>query len=88
MPCFQACPLPYHERYWSLDQELLHPKKTGALPKEGDEEAKRTNEIKMAIPLLDTINIEGKVITADALLTQRAFADYQGEHVKLTITLP
>ena len=30
----------------------------------------------MAIPLLDTIDIEGKVITADALLTQRAFADY------------
>jgi predicted transposase YbfD/YdcC len=30
----------------------------------------------MAAPLLDTINIQGKVITADALLTQRAFADY------------
>jgi predicted transposase YbfD/YdcC len=30
----------------------------------------------MAIPLLDAIDIEGKVITADALLTQRAFADY------------
>ncbi len=46
------------------------------LPKEGDEEAKQTNEIKMAVPLLDPINIEGKVITADALLTQRTFADY------------
>jgi predicted transposase YbfD/YdcC len=30
----------------------------------------------MAIPLLDAIDIEGKVITADALLTQRAFANY------------
>jgi predicted transposase YbfD/YdcC len=30
----------------------------------------------MAAPLLDPINIEGKVITGDALLTQRAFADY------------
>ncbi len=30
----------------------------------------------MAIPLLDAIDIEGKVITADALLTQRGFADY------------
>lgn len=30
----------------------------------------------MAIPLLDAIDIEGKVITADALLTQRKFADY------------
>jgi predicted transposase YbfD/YdcC len=55
---------------------LLHPKKVGALPKEGDEEAKRTNEIKTAIPLLDGIDIKGKVITADALLTQRDLADY------------
>lgn len=30
----------------------------------------------MAAPLLDPIDIEGKVITADALLTQRTFADY------------
>lgn len=30
----------------------------------------------MAIPLLDAIDIEGKDITADALLTQRNFADY------------
>lgn len=30
----------------------------------------------MAAPLLDPINIQDKVITADALLTQRAFADY------------
>jgi predicted transposase YbfD/YdcC len=46
------------------------------LPQEGNEEAKRTNEIKMAIPLLDGIDIKGKVITADALLTQRDLADY------------
>lgn len=30
----------------------------------------------MAIPLLDGIDIKGKVITADALLTQRDLADY------------
>ena len=30
----------------------------------------------MAIPLLDAIDIEGKDITADALLTQRKLADY------------
>jgi len=30
----------------------------------------------MAAPLLDPINIKGKVITADALLTQRTFAEY------------
>ncbi len=41
-----------------------------------DEEVKRTNEIKTTIPLLDAIDIEGKDITADALLTQRTIADY------------
>jgi predicted transposase YbfD/YdcC len=46
------------------------------LPVAGDDETKRTNEIKMAAPLLDTIDIQGKDITADALLTQRAFARY------------
>jgi hypothetical protein len=46
------------------------------LPVEGDEELKRTNEIGMAIPLLDAIDIQGKDITADALLTQRKLADY------------
>jgi predicted transposase YbfD/YdcC len=48
----------------------------GALPVEGRQELKRTNEIKMAIPLLDAIDIAGKDITADALLTQRKFAAY------------
>jgi predicted transposase YbfD/YdcC len=41
-----------------------------------NEKVKRTNEIKTAIPLLDTIDIQGKEITADALLTQRKIADY------------
>ena len=41
-----------------------------------DQQGKRTNEIKTAIPLLDAIDIEGKEITADALLTQRKIADY------------
>jgi predicted transposase YbfD/YdcC len=40
------------------------------------EELKRTNEIKMAIPLLEAIDIQGKQVTADALLTQRKLADY------------
>jgi len=49
----------------------------GTLPVEGETEAlKQTNEIGMAIPLLDAIAIEGKDITADALLTQRKFARY------------
>ena len=48
----------------------------GALPVEGDEAVKQTNEIKMAIPLLDAIDIENKDITADALLTQRTIAGY------------
>ena len=46
------------------------------MPIEGNEELKRTNEIGMAIPLLDAIDIKGKDITADALLTQRKLADY------------
>ena len=55
---------------------MLRPKKVGVLPQEGNEELKRTNEIKTAIPLLDAIDIQGKVITADALLTQRGIANY------------
>ena len=47
----------------------------GALPVD-DETVKRTNEIKTAIPLLSAIDIAGKEITADALLTQRSFAAY------------
>jgi len=46
------------------------------LPVEGSEEVKRTNEIKTVIPLLEAIDIAGKAISADALLTQRALADY------------
>ena len=38
--------------------------------------SKGTNEIKVAVPLLDAIEIQGKDITADALLTQRKFAAY------------
>ena len=48
----------------------------GALPVEKRDEVKRTNEIKMAIPLLDALEIKGKEISADALLTQRRFARY------------
>lgn len=55
---------------------MCHPKKVGALPVEGREETKQTNEIGMFIPLLDGIDIQGKDITADALLTQRHLADY------------
>jgi len=48
----------------------------GPLPVEGREEVKRTNEIKTVIPLLEAIDIEGKEVSADALLTQRKLADY------------
>jgi predicted transposase YbfD/YdcC len=50
----------------------------GTLPVEGKgkEESKRTNEIKTAIPLLEAIAIEGKEVSADALLTQRELAEY------------
>jgi predicted transposase YbfD/YdcC len=55
---------------------MLHPKKVGTLPVKDSEEVKRTNEIKFAIPLLASIDIEGKDLTADALLTQRKIAQY------------
>jgi hypothetical protein len=45
-------------------------KKVGTLPVAGSDEQKRTNEIGMAIPLLETCDIAGKDITGDALLTQ------------------
>ena len=48
----------------------------GALPVEGPDEPKQTNEIGMAIPLLAGCDISGKDITGDALLTQRALASY------------
>jgi len=48
----------------------------GTLPVAGSDEQKRTNEIGIAIPLLETCGIAGKDITADALLTQRAIANY------------
>ena len=56
----------------------------GTLPVEGKEkeEVKRTNEIKTAIPLLETIDIAGKDLTADALLTQRELATYLVEKRK------
>jgi predicted transposase YbfD/YdcC len=48
----------------------------GTLSVKDHEDTKRTNEINMAIPLLDTVDIEGKDVTADALLTQRKIAEY------------
>jgi len=55
---------------------MLHPKKVGTLPVEGRDKEKQTNEIKTAIPLLKSFNIQGKTITADALLTQRDIAKW------------
>jgi predicted transposase YbfD/YdcC len=46
------------------------------LPVAGHDELKRTNEISMAIPLLEGCDITGKDVTADALLTQRTLASY------------
>jgi predicted transposase YbfD/YdcC len=55
---------------------MSHPKKVGALPVAGSDEVKQTNEIGMFIPTLERIDITGKTITADALLTQRKLARY------------
>jgi predicted transposase YbfD/YdcC len=62
---------------------LLHPKKVGVIPvSKNSEEVKQTNEIKVAAPLLDVIEIENKDITADALHTQWKFARYIVEERK------
>jgi len=55
---------------------LLHSKKVGKLKKKGSDEEKQTNEIKTAAPMLDKVDITGRTITADALLTQKALAHY------------
>ena len=46
------------------------------MPVEGRDELKQTNEIGMFIPVVDTLDIDGKTITGDALLTQRKIARY------------
>lgn len=43
-------------------------------------------KIKIAAPMLDVIEIEGRTITADALLTQRELARYLVEEGAQTIT--
>lgn len=61
----------------------------GTLPVEGSFDAKQTNEIKTAIPLLEAIEIRGKTISADALLTQHELACYlveeRGAHYHFTV---
>ena len=46
------------------------------MPVEGRDELKQTNEIGMFIPVVDALDIDGKTITGDALLTQRKLARY------------
>lgn len=60
----------------------------GALKPSDDDEAKRTNEIGMAIPLLEGCALAGRDVTADALLTQRKLATYlvaRGAHYHFTV---
>lgn len=47
-----------------------------------DEVDEKTNEIKHVKPLFENIDIEGSVVTADALLTQKEIADYLVEEKK------
>ena len=57
------------------------------MPVAGSGEQKQTNEIGMFTALLDPIDIKDKLITADALLTQRKLADYvvqRGAHYHFT----
>lgn len=67
---------------------MPRPKKVGPLKRAASDEQKRTNEIRMAIPLLQAYTIAGRDITADALLTQHALAEYliaRGAHYHFTV---
>lgn len=67
---------------------MLYSKKVGTLPVKGCDKEKQTNEIKIAAPMLDAIDISGRTITADALLTQRTLAQYivgRGAHYHFTV---
>lgn len=56
----------------ATDREGRQTHVMGVVGHQADDEAvKRTNEIKMAIPLLGAIDIQGKDISTDALLTRR-----------------
>ena len=46
------------------------------MPVKGSDELKQTNAVGMVIPVLDSLEIDGCTITADALLTQRKLARY------------
>lgn len=53
------------------------------MPVGGGDEVKQTNEIGMVIPVLESLeslDIAGKTVTADALLTQRKLAEYLITH--------
>jgi len=78
------------QRDWPSKRPLLRPKKVGTLPIGDSDVEKQTNEIKIAAPLLDTIDIEGRTITVDALLTQRQLAQYlvaRGANYHFTVKL-
>lgn len=67
---------------------MLYSKKVGTLPVKGCDKEKQINEIKIAAPMLDAIDISGRTITADALLTQRTLAQYivgRGAHYHFTV---
>jgi len=73
---------------YSLPVSRRTPKKVGTLPVEGQDTAKQTNEIGMFASVLDVIDIAGKTISADALLTQRTLAHYLvGRHAHYHFTV-
>ncbi len=57
------------------DSKICHtPRNVGAWPLAGREALTQTNDIRMAIPVLDGCALTGKDVTGDALLTQRPLA--------------
>ncbi len=55
---------------------MLHPEKISIFPVEDNGKVKQTNGIKIALPLRDSIDMRGKTITADAILSQRSFTTF------------
>ena len=55
---------------------MLHLKKVGTLPAEGRDKETQTHAIKTAIPWSDAVDIQGKTLAAEALLTRRELTRY------------
>ena len=66
----------HHDMLWVIRRLCASLKISRHSTVEGGDKAKQTDEIATFIPLLNNIDIQGKDITTDALLTQRKFTSF------------